>query len=44
MNITIEPGRLHGAVSAPASKSHVHRLLIAAALCAPGEETRRATF
>ena len=40
MNITIEPGRLHGAVSAPASKSHVHRLLIAAALCGPGEKTR----
>ena len=39
MNITIEPGRLQGAVAAPVSKSHVHRLLIAAALCGDGQET-----
>ena len=34
MNMTVMPGRLHGSVTAPPSKSHVHRLLIAAALCA----------
>ena len=34
MNMTVLPGRLQGAVTAPPSKSHVHRLLIAAALCA----------
>ena len=34
MNMTVMPGRLHGVVTAPPSKSHVHRLLIAAALCA----------
>ena len=33
MKITIEPGVLQGAVTPPPSKSHVHRLLIAAALC-----------
>lgn len=32
MNATIEPGKLRGSVAAPASKSHMHRLLIAAAL------------
>ena len=32
MNITIEPGMLRGAVTAPASKSMAHRALIAAAL------------
>ena len=37
MNISVYPGSLHGGVTAPPSKSHVHRLLIAAALC--GEET-----
>ncbi len=34
MNMTVLPGRLQGAVTVPPSKSHVHRLLIAAALCA----------
>ena len=34
MNMTVMPGRLHGVVTAPPSKSHVHRLLIAAARCA----------
>ncbi len=38
MNAIIEPGALKGCVEAPPSKSHVHRLLIAAALC-PGQET-----
>lgn len=33
MNVTIEPGLLSGTVTPPPSKSHVHRLLIAAALC-----------
>ena len=33
MNVTVYPGSLHGGVTAPPSKSHVHRLLIAAALC-----------
>ena len=32
MNVTIEPGALRGRVRAIASKSDVHRLLIAAAL------------
>ena len=32
MNAVIEPGLLRGAVTAPPSKSHAHRLLIAAAL------------
>lgn len=33
MQVTVYPCSLHGSVSAPPSKSHVHRLLIAAALC-----------
>ena len=33
MHVTVYPCSLHGSVSAPPSKSHVHRLLIAAALC-----------
>ena len=37
MNVNVYPCSLHGSVTAPPSKSHVHRLLIAAALC--GEET-----
>lgn len=32
MNKTLVPGARHGTVTAPASKSHAHRLLIAAAL------------
>ena len=32
MNAVIRPGLLRGAVAAPPSKSHAHRLLIAAAL------------
>ncbi len=32
MNVTVYPGKLTGSVAAPPSKSHVHRLLIAAAL------------
>lgn len=35
MNVTVEPGRLTGEVSAPSSKSEAHRLLICAAF-APG--------
>lgn len=35
MNVTIEPGALSGEISAPASKSEAHRLLICAAF-APG--------
>lgn len=38
MNAVIQPGPLRGRVAAPPSKSHVHRLLIAAALSK--EETR----
>ena len=38
MNITLEPGRLGGDIPAIPSKSHIHRLLICAALS--GEETR----
>ena len=38
MNAVIAPGKLRGRVTAPPSKSHVHRLLIAAALSR--EETR----
>ena len=39
MNVTIDPGVLCGAIPRlTSSKSHVHRLLIAAALC--GEETK----
>ena len=33
MRVEITPGTLSGTVSAVASKSHAHRLLIAAALC-----------
>ena len=33
MNITVYPSSISGTVTAPPSKSHVHRLLIAAALC-----------
>jgi len=36
VNVTIHPGQLQGTVAAPPSKSHAHRLLIAAAL-AEGE-------
>ncbi|MBR3741564.1 MAG: 3-phosphoshikimate 1-carboxyvinyltransferase [Clostridia bacterium] len=39
MNVTVYPGPLHGGVTAPPSKSHVHRLLIAAALCGKRQET-----
>lgn len=34
MRVTISPGRAHGCVTAPASKSYAHRLLIGAALAA----------
>ena len=34
MNVTIQPAKLKGALRAPDSKSHAHRLLIAAALSA----------
>ena len=34
MNLTIQPAKLKGALRAPDSKSHAHRLLIAAALSA----------
>ena len=40
MNVTVYPHSLSGRVSAPPSKSHVHRLLIAASLCESGKETR----
>lgn len=33
MNVTIHPSLLSGIVTPPPSKSHVHRLLLAAALC-----------
>ena len=33
MNVTVYPSPIGGRVKAPPSKSHVHRLLIAAALC-----------
>ena len=33
MNVTVYPRPIRGRVKAPPSKSHVHRLLIAAALC-----------
>ncbi len=36
MNVTIEPGLLHGSITPPPSKSQAHRLMIAAAL-AEGE-------
>ena len=39
MRVIIEPGPLRGSVAVPASKSHVHRLLLAAALSqCPGED------
>lgn len=38
MKITVHPHPIGGRVTAPPSKSHVHRLLIAAALC-DGQET-----
>ena len=40
MNVTIKPGRIAGSVSAIPSKSHLHRLLICAAL-ADGSTTLR---
>lgn len=44
MNVTVEPGLLGGALSRlPSSKSHVHRLLIAAALCRRPKEDREET-
>ena len=39
MNVTVYPDPISGSVTAPPSKSHVHRLLIAAALCGEGQET-----
>ena len=39
MNVTVYPSRIRGTVQAPPSKSHVHRLLIAAALCCGGVHT-----
>ncbi len=39
MNVTVYPAPLGGIVTAPPSKSHVHRLLIAAALCEAGQMT-----
>ena len=33
MNVSVYPCSLHGSVTAPPSKSHVHRMMIAAALC-----------
>ena len=39
MNVTVYPAPLGGIVTAPPSKSHVHRLLIAAALCEAGQGT-----
>ena len=38
MNITISPSDFGGTVVAPVSKSHVHRLLICAALCRGDDE------
>ena len=51
MQVTVEPGALRGRVIAPPSKSHLHRLLIAAALaegltwisCAQSNEDADAT-
>lgn len=37
MNVTLYPSLLRGEVTPPPSKSHVHRLLIAAALCEKGQ-------
>ncbi|MBR1586583.1 MAG: 3-phosphoshikimate 1-carboxyvinyltransferase [Clostridia bacterium] len=39
MNITVFPAPLRGQVTVPPSKSHVHRLLIAAALCPDAQQT-----
>ena len=39
MNVTVYPYPIGGRVSVPPSKSHVHRLLIAAALCGENQET-----
>lgn len=39
MNVTINPSSISGSVAVPPSKSHVHRLIIAAALCADFQET-----
>ena len=39
MKITVGPYPIGGRVTPPPSKSHVHRLLIAAALCGEGQET-----
>lgn len=39
MNVTVYPYPVGGRVSVPPSKSHVHRLLIAAALCGENQET-----
>lgn len=39
MNVTVYPYPIGGRVSVPPSKSHVHRLLIAAALCGESRET-----
>ncbi|MEE1199577.1 MAG: hypothetical protein U0L09_02890 [Christensenellales bacterium] len=33
MRLTLAPGLLQGTVAVPSSKSHLHRLLIASALC-----------
>ncbi len=39
MNATVYPYPIGGRVTPPPSKSHVHRLLFAAALCGDGQET-----
>lgn len=39
MNVTVYPSPIGGRVQSPPSKSHVHRLLIAAALCGDKQET-----
>ncbi len=41
MNVTVYPDPIGGRVSVPPSKSHVHRLLIAAALCGEQETAVR---
>ena len=41
MNITVYPDPVGGKVTVPPSKSHVHRLLIAAALCQKQETVIR---
>ena len=40
MDVKVFPRPLRGQITVPPSKSHVHRLLIAAALCDGGQETR----